>query len=78
MQISSEAQGLGKDVCSILNPRSPILVIATVIAITIAAAPALRAARIEAGGYYLDDGRAPTRRRIWIDSRTDSEDRADQ
>ena len=57
MQISSKAQPLGKAFYSILNPQSPILVIATLVAITIAgcgSAPGRPGSK--PGGYYLDDG----------------------
>jgi peptidoglycan lytic transglycosylase len=53
MQISSEAQALGKTFYPILNPQSPILVIATLVAITIAGCSS---APSKPGGYYLDDG----------------------
>ena len=53
MQILSEAQALGKAFYSILNPRSPIPVIATLVAIIIAGCSS---APSKPGGYYLDDG----------------------
>lgn len=57
MQISSEAQALGKAFYSILNPRSPILVIATLVAMTLAGcASAPGRPGSKPGGYYLDDG----------------------
>jgi len=57
MQISSEAQAFGKAFYPILNPRSPILVIAILVAMTIAgcgSAPGRPGPK--PGGYYLDDG----------------------
>ncbi len=57
VQISSEARGFGKGLRSIPNPQSSILLIAALIAITLAgcsSAPSRPSAR--PGGYYLDDG----------------------
>ena len=61
MHVVGEAQDFRKVFYSILDPRSPILVIATLVAITLAgcASSPSRPAISKPGGYYLDDGPGP-------------------
>ena len=61
MHVVGEAQDFREVFYSILNPRSPILVIATLAAITLVgcgSAPS-RPTTSKPGGYYLDDGPGP-------------------
>lgn len=59
MQTSSAVTASGKVFYPILNPGSPILVIAALVAITVAGcggAPSRPSSPTKPGGYYLDDG----------------------
>lgn len=59
MQNSSEVGAFRKVFYSILDPRSPILVIATLVAMTVAgcsSGPSRPSSSTKPGGYYLDDG----------------------
>jgi len=58
MHVFGEAQDCREVFYSIPDPRSPILVIATLVAITLAACSSAPS-RPKPGGYYLDDGPGP-------------------
>ena len=61
MHVVGEAQDFREVFYSIPDPRSPILVIATLVAITLAgcSGPTRPSASSKPGGYYLDDGPGP-------------------